>query len=212
MVVSAPSPISTRESAAARSRAATRERLLASGIELFAANGLRAVTTHDVARAAGVATGTFYLHFRDKRELFRQIALEALRELRRRLDLAASSAEAVRDSVPRLAEALVAFAEEHRDWVRIIFSVDRDTLDVESDLLSDLAASIAEGRRQRVAGGEISAALDPVILSQALVGMWARVIAWWIEDPSRASRTTLIQTLTAIQLAGTHPAQQTEPS
>jgi AcrR family transcriptional regulator len=182
MVVSSSAPISTRESAATRSRAATRERLLASGVELFAAKGLHTVTSHDVARAAGVATGTFYLHFGDKRELFRQ-------------------------SVPRLARALVLFAEEHRDWVRIIFSVDRDTLDVESDLLSELATSIADGRRQRIASGETSASIDPVILSQALVGMWARVIAWWVEDPSRATRTTLIETLTAIQLTGTHPAR-----
>lgn len=207
MTVITPPPTATRQSAAARSRVATRERLLASGVELFAAKGLHAVTTHEVARAAGVATGTFYLHFRDKRELFRQIALEALRELRWRLDAAATPSEPLRESVPHLARALVSFAEEHRDWVRIIFSVDRDTLDVESDLLSELAASIADGRRHRIAHGETSAALDPVILSQALVGMWARVIAWWVEDPSRASRTTLIETLTKIQLTGTHPAQ-----
>lgn len=198
-------------SAGSRSRAATRKRLLSSGVELFAAKGLHGVTTHDVAHHAGVATGTFYLHFKDKGALFREIAFESLSDLRRRLDAASDSGD-LRDSVPRIAEALVGYAEENRERVRIVFSIDRafdgdrEHADVESDLLNTLATSIAEGRRQRIASGEMSAELDPVILSQALVGMWARVIAWWVEDSSRASRETLIRTLTGIQLAGTHPA------
>ena len=48
--------------------------------------------------------------------------------------------------------------------------------------------------------------LDPDVLSQALVGMLARVVAWWVEDPSRATRRSVVETLTRIQLAGTHPA------
>ena len=73
-----------RLSAGARSRAATRQRLLESGKALFAERGLRRVTTHDIARNAGVAAGTFYLHFSDKRELFRELALEALAAWRAR--------------------------------------------------------------------------------------------------------------------------------
>jgi AcrR family transcriptional regulator len=192
-------------SAGARSRAATRVRLLESGAALFASRGLHGVTTHDVARGAGVAAGTFYLHFKDKHELFREIALGAVAELRQRLDTAAAAATDPRDAVPRLAEALVTFSEEHRELVRIVFSVDRDTSDVASDILSELAATIAAGRRQRITAGDAPPDLDPVILSQALVGMWARVIAWWIEEPGRASRETLIETLTRIQLSGTHP-------
>jgi hypothetical protein len=47
--------------------------------------------------------------------------------------------------------------------------------------------------------------LLPEALSQALVGMLARVVAWWVEDPTRASRSTVARTLTHIQLSGTHP-------
>jgi hypothetical protein len=36
--------------------------------------------------------------------------------------------------------------------------------------------------------------------------MLARVVAWWAQDPRRASRETVIDTLTRIQLSGTHPA------
>jgi hypothetical protein len=31
------------------------------------------------------------------------------------------------------------------------------------------------------------------------------VVAWWVEDPSRATRAALIETLTQVQISGTHP-------
>ena len=61
-------------------------RLVASGTQLFASRGLHSVTTHSIARAAGVAAGTFYLHFKDKQALFREIALAAADDLRERLE------------------------------------------------------------------------------------------------------------------------------
>jgi AcrR family transcriptional regulator len=194
-----------RDSAPERSRAETRERLLAAGRELFAERGLHGVTSHDIAARAGVAAGTFYLHFQDKRALLRVIAAETIALLRARLDRATRSARGAREGVPAFSEALLAFAEEHRDRVRILFSRDGDAAAVEADVLSELAAWVAEARRARIAGGEMPAALDPDVLSQALVGMLARVVAWWVEDPRRASRETVARTLTRIQLSGTHP-------
>ena len=201
----APKPPARRESAAERSRTQTRARLLAAGRELLAERGLHGVTSHEVAARASVAAGTFYLHFRDKRELLRVIAAETIALLREHLDRATRPARGTRAAVPAFCDALVAFAEEHRERVRILFSRDGDAAAVEADVLSELAASLAEARRQRIAAGEMPAELDPDVLSQALVGMLARVVAWWVEDPSRASRETVARTLARIQLSGTHP-------
>jgi len=194
-----------RDSAAERSRAQTRSRLLAAGRSLFAERGLHGVTTHDIAERAGVAAGTFYLHFRDKRELLRVIAGETISLLRDRLDRATRAARGSREGVPAFSEALLAFAEEHRESVRILFSRDGDAAELQADVLSELAGSLAEARRQRIASRELAAELDPDVLSQALVGMLARVVAWWVEDPRRALRETVARTLTRIQLSGTHP-------
>lgn len=194
-------PPEIRESAATRSRVATRERLLSAGRLLFAERGLHRVTTHDVAGRAGVASGTFYLHFANKRELFLEIARESTAALRERIDAANPREGDPRSGVRARTEALVGFVEENRDVARILFSADTDAAAVESDILNALAASIAETRRRRAD----SEALDPAVLSQALVGMLARVLAWWIEDPARATRETVVETLTRIQLSGTHP-------
>lgn len=198
---SAPAP---RRSAAARSRAATRDRLLTSGALLFADRGLNGVTTHDIAREAGVAAGTFYLHFPDKTELFCEIALETEKRLRERIEGAAVHAADLRGAIRAQVEALVDFTAENRDLVRILFGADAEAAG--ANLLDSLAQTIAEGRRQAIATGEMPREIDAAVLSQALVGLLSRTLLWWVEDETRASRSTLVETLTRIQLSGTHPA------
>jgi AcrR family transcriptional regulator len=195
-----------RRTAGERARAATRERLLASGRALFADRGLHNITTHDIAAHAGVAAGTFYNHFSDKGALFREITDEAVAELTRRLDSAGDPGAGVRESVRPNAEALVSFAEDHSQLIRILFSRESDATAVQADVLDELAARIAAGRGEAIARGEMPAAIDPDVLAQAIVGMWARVVAWWAEDMSRAPREKVIETLTHIQLGGTHPS------
>ena len=206
MNVSQPPPSkATREPLPRRRRGHTRAQLLASGRALFATRGVNRVTTHDIAHEAGVAAGTFYLHFPDKQAMFRELALEAVAALRERLAESTRTARDVPAGVRSHAEALIGFAEENRDFVRILFSPDADAAAIESVVLDTLAGAIAERRRKRIAAGETPAALDPAVLSQALVGMMARVVAWWAEDPSRASREQVVETLTRIQLSGTDP-------
>ncbi|HEY6331387.1 MAG TPA: TetR/AcrR family transcriptional regulator [Blastocatellia bacterium] len=48
----------------------TRERLVAAAAELFNRHGYHGTDSNRIANAAGYATGTFYKHFKDKREAF----------------------------------------------------------------------------------------------------------------------------------------------
>jgi AcrR family transcriptional regulator len=190
-------PVSSSESRLSR-RAATRERLRQSGLELFAERGLHGLTTHDIAHHAGLAAGTFYLYFPDKQALFREIVLEAMDELRAHLQAAAEQADTVRAH----AIALMDFASRNRAVIRILFSGDGEAAALEHDVLNTLAESLAKAR---TAKGRIPDGADPAVFAQALVGMFARVVAWWVEDPSRATREQVIETLTRIQLTGTQP-------
>src|SRR3954452_15097047 len=52
-----------------RDGAATRQKLLRAGLELFTTVGFRATTTPEIAARAGVAEGTIYRHFSGKEEL-----------------------------------------------------------------------------------------------------------------------------------------------
>lgn len=65
----------------AQVQAATRQRILEVGKELFASKGFDATTTRDIAKAAGIATGTMFNYFRSKEAVVGNLAVEALADL-----------------------------------------------------------------------------------------------------------------------------------
>ncbi|GEM_PF-774472 len=181
---------------------ATRRRLLDAGLTLFAEHGPRAVTSHAIAAEAGYASGTFYLHFKDKLELFRELAEETARTIETRLIAVAADKTEPWDIMYAQADALVGFAEEQRDLLRIVFHPDGEAADVAARILERLAEGVSARRRERAAAGALADCFDSEVLAQAVVGMWAHVLAWWAEDPARASRADLVRTLTHFQLHG----------
>lgn len=65
---------SSREARASERRAA----IVAAGLDEFTARGFAATRLDDVAKRAGVAKGTIYLHFKDKEALFQELVRTAL--------------------------------------------------------------------------------------------------------------------------------------
>jgi len=72
--VSPPATASKRAAKAAERRAA----IVAAGLQEFVARGYAATRLDDVAKRAGVAKGTIYLHFKDKEALFQELIRSAL--------------------------------------------------------------------------------------------------------------------------------------
>ena len=60
-------------------RARTRAQLIAAANALFARQSVESVTVDDVVSEAGVAKGTFYVHFENLRELIAAVADELVR-------------------------------------------------------------------------------------------------------------------------------------
>src|SRR5216684_4149565 len=72
-----PAQAPTRAERAAERRAA----IVEAALEEFIARGFTATRLDDVARRAGVAKGTIYLHFRDKESLFQELVRAMLSPL-----------------------------------------------------------------------------------------------------------------------------------
>ncbi len=70
------------ESRASRKRARTRADLLAAARKVFAKSGYHEASIAEITRGADVGVGTFYLHFRDKDEIFTTLIEEGLRDIR----------------------------------------------------------------------------------------------------------------------------------
>ena len=168
---------------------------MAAATELFAGAGLHGVTSARIAAAAGVATGTFYLHFKDKEALFREIVFAALAELRERQRRAVEGLADPRALVRARTAELVAFAEQNRSLILVLFGRGHEAAGLGDDVLDSLIPGIEEALRARALAGQLPAELHPATAAQAIAAMHSRVIAWWVEDPSRATRDEVTLTL-----------------
>ena len=82
---------------------ARREAILDAALEEFAAKGYAGARMEDIARRAGVAKGTLYLHFGDKEGLFNGLAESAFAPMH------ALTKEILDDKTPTLRERLLRF-------------------------------------------------------------------------------------------------------
>src|SRR3954447_7438944 len=113
-----PQARSTRAERAAERRQA----IIDAALDEFVARGFTAARLDDVAKRAGVAKGTIYLHFKDKEALFQELIRSALVPLIGRLAAPPPPGGSVRAALERFAQT---FAEEvistrRGDIVRLI--------------------------------------------------------------------------------------------
>lgn len=179
-----------------RGPARTRARLVAAGTELFAERGLHGITSAAIARHAGVATGTFYLHYADKLALFRAIVFEALAELRTRQEAAGArhagdEAAALRARI----EVFLDFAEEKRALMRVLFARSAEAAGIAEEVAGVIAPAIERRYRTLQADGRMRTNVHAGLAAQARAASLVRIAAWWTEDPSRAARAEVAATL-----------------
>jgi AcrR family transcriptional regulator len=94
-------------------KAATREQLLAAGVDLVAERGFHATSLDAIAAEAGLTKGAVYSNFASKAELFMEIAARVVPDT--------PAPEATGDLAATLADALVAQAHDNLDhWRRLI--------------------------------------------------------------------------------------------
>jgi AcrR family transcriptional regulator len=191
-----------------RSRMETRRLLLDAGTHLFAERGIERTRAADISRAAGVAVGTLYLHFDDKEALLREILVQALAELRARLQRVHETPHAsVADSVRDLVETMVRLVEEDPALCRLLFSTEIHATAIGAEILGLLTSMQEDRLREGMAEGYFRSDVEPAVAARALVGMQIHVLRWWAQDLARVPREVVIDTLTKVRLSGLHPAQ-----
>ena len=168
-----------RAARAAQRRAA----IIAAGLDEFTARGFAATRLDDVAKRAGVAKGTIYLHFKDKEALFQELVRTALVPLIGNLAAAPAAGGSVREILERFAETFVREVAETKrgDIVRLIVAegarfpslADFYFREVVSRGLAAMRKLIESG----IARGEISNArladFPQIVVAPALVAvMW----------------------------------------
>ena len=119
-----PKPLTAKAASNRAERAAERRQaIIEAAMEEFIARGFAATRLDDVAKRAGVAKGTIYLHFKDKESMFEELIRIAIVPLVSRLGAAPPQPGAsVRDMVERFARTFIEEVASTRrgDIVRLI--------------------------------------------------------------------------------------------
>jgi AcrR family transcriptional regulator len=128
-----------------------KQQLLDAAARLFAEQGYAATRVVDIVEAAGVAKGLFYWYFENKEALFRELATEIRRRLRR------TQAQAIDDDAPALVRILqgtvasVRFMAENAPFFSLLEVEGRSVPDVlrqgTEQHLHDVAVLIVEGQK-----------------------------------------------------------------
>lgn len=113
-----------RKGARAARRDERRAAILAAALKEFAARGFAATRLDDVARRAGVAKGTIYLHFRDKESLFQELVRSMLSPLVGTIEAAALRDLPIRAVVEMIVDLFVneIYGTRRKDVIRLIIA------------------------------------------------------------------------------------------
>ncbi len=187
----------------ARRRERTRTELLAAATRVLAEKGLDQTKVSDIAAAADVGVGTFYLHFADKEALFDAVVDDTVRRLKATVDDARARAREPRAKIVATNRAFFRFAHDNREVFKIVFGHAAAYNDLIRRAQSLFIADIEKEVRQGIAAGAF-AQLPPALVAQAVVGMATQVISWWTEHES-VPIETLIETTTTLALHGITP-------
>jgi TetR/AcrR family transcriptional regulator, fatty acid biosynthesis regulator len=167
-----------------QSKLVTRQRLLRAGMRVLADHGYERLTTGRVARRAGIAQPTFYVHFEDKDDLLRAIAAEAVDELRGALRAARAELRlggeplSIARQTFRLALSMI--TGEHRGLLRLFVgemsrprsAIGASARDLMSELAADLVADLrATGVVNDVPDARVALVADALVMLTVHFGM-----------------------------------------
>src|SRR2546423_11620025 len=96
--------------------------ILAAALDEFSASGFAAARLDDVARRAGVAKGTIYLHFSDKEALFQELVRSALVPILAVLEAAPAAEIPIRVLVTQMMGIFVReiYGTRRKDIIRLV--------------------------------------------------------------------------------------------
>jgi AcrR family transcriptional regulator len=167
-----------------------RAQLIVAAERVFGEKGYHAATLDDITRAAGVAKGTFYLYFQEKREIFYEIIRGFLQLIK---DIGSSvTAAAPGDSSGFIAQAERAANElmrvflANRELARLAY---RESMGLDPDLetlLRGFYRDIAEVEAGNVRLGidlGLFRPVDPLLVAYTHIGMVERVLLQLLDDP-----------------------------
>lgn len=156
----------------------TQERILQSARVLFGRLGFEGTTTAEIARSAGIAEGTIYRHFRDKKELFIACVEPVIREAIRR-EKAVMQGASFRELLQNRIRERIRVVRENIEVFDILFTEGKHHPEIAQILIQNISGSISADDWQIFSdrlGDQARLEPNPLIMNVGLTAaIWAMI-------------------------------------
>ena len=190
----------------ARRKLARRRKLLAEAIRIFGRKGFHDTTVPAIVAAADSSTGSFYLHFRNKEDVFAAVLETISEEMSAALNQAiAASGPHVVEQMRAAVEGLVRFLAGHPAEARILIvessGLGKHLEDVRRGIVASHTRSV--GHALRVVSPGLPE-LETAVVASCWVGAVYEAVYRWLEQPpeERIPAERLARTIAAFNLRG----------
>jgi AcrR family transcriptional regulator len=162
----------------------TRQAIFAAAEQVIGRYGINRANISEITRQAGVAQGTFYVHFKSKHDLIEGFVKYFNRKMRRDVQRVAGQTRDRRDAERVGVLAFFQFVGQHRDIYRIVPEWEIIGRQVSLWYYNKIAHGYIQGLQRGIAKNEIRG-LPPVFLARTLMGLTHFIaLKWIIWNPS----------------------------
>lgn len=194
----------------AEQRVATREQIRAAAWELFSKKGFDETTTQAIAKRAGVASGTVFVHASDKADLLFLVMHDRLVEAYEGAFATMPAGAPLLEKLMHVFRAIFRmYGEAPRvaaAFVRSLPGAKGPNADRVRDMTFGFFQRLAELVAEAQKSGEVAADLEPIACVQNVFGLYFMVLLSWLDGlvPLEALDPMLARSL-ALQIRGFRP-------
>ncbi len=157
----------------------TRQAIFRAAERVLGRHGINRANISEITRAAGVAQGTFYVHFGSKRDLIEGFVKYINKQMRRELQRTVSRIRDRRDTERVGVLAFFEFLRKHRKIYRVVPECEMIDREVSLWYYKKLTEGYIQGLRQGMERREIRS-FPPVFLARSLMGFTHFIGLKWI--------------------------------
>ena len=152
-----------------------RQQIIQAAIRVFSEKGYHRAKVEDITRAVGISTGTFYIYFTNKRELFMEVVDDVFRTI---VGDAAKAIRGEESHAKRYAIRLRVFYDNYTKYAEVLHLLRAEIASVESwprEKLSKIYHGFTEpvikDFRRAIEQGDVPQNIDPDLFIYAMIGM-----------------------------------------
>jgi len=185
----------------------TRQAIFRAAERVLGQYGVNRANIAEITREAGVAQGTFYVHFESKSDLIEGFVKYINREMRRELQRVVVRTRDRRDAERVGILAFYEFLRQHREIYRVVPEFEMIGRDVSLWYYKKMAHGYIQGLEQGIQKGEVRD-IPVVFLARSLMGLTHFIgLKWiiWNTDPQAEIPSQLLKDIIEFVLFGFNP-------